>query len=431
MMQDVLTLQDQIYGDLLAALHLTPNAEERARAATSSTTNVEAYDLYLKGRSALRNLQDVESLKAALASFQQALSKDAGFALAYVGLSDANMAIYRITKDSLWAQKALAYGEQAQRLNDQLPEVCLSLGSAYNATGKRSEAIVILKRALELAPNSDDGYRRLGAVYVATSQKDEAIKAYEKAIEINPYYWYNYSVLGLAYYDMGKFEEALKAYRRVVELEPDNDWGHWNVGVALFSQGKFNECIAPFQKALQIKPSGPVYSNLGTAYFYLKRYTEAVRMFEKAAEMSPNEEMVFGNLADAYRWSAQPEKAAAAYDKAISLAYKQLEVNPRDANVLSSLALYYAKKGDAARASDFIRRARSIDKANVDFMYSQAVVDTLAGRNQDAIRSLRAALEKGYGLTNALGDPELTKLAALPEFKRLEADFSSNRSNQK
>jgi eukaryotic-like serine/threonine-protein kinase len=428
--QDLLTLEDQIYSELLTALQLIPDNEERARAATRSTENIEAYDLYLKGRNALRSQLDASNLKAAITYFEKALTKDAGFALAYVGISEASLEMYRDNRDSLWAQKALAAGEQAQRLNDQLPEVCLSLGGIYQATGKSSEAIAYLKRALELAPNSDEGYRRLGAVYLTTGRSNEAIKAYERAIEINPYFWINFNELGDAYFRTGNFEAALKAFQRIATLEPDNIFGPLNIGAVLFSQGKYNECIIAFRRALDIKPSWEIYSNLGTALFYLKSYQGAVGMFEKALEMNPNQEVVVGNLADAYRWSGKPEKASVAYDKAIALAYKDLEVNPRKAVTMSNLALYYAKKGNSIRALDFIRRARSIDESNIEFIYSEAIVHALAGQNQEALGSLRNAFEKGYAVEDALGNPEFTNLQRLPQFKALLADLSMKGSKK-
>jgi eukaryotic-like serine/threonine-protein kinase len=422
--QDLLTLEDQIYTELLSALNLTPDSEERARAATHSTEDIVAYDLYLKGRNALRGHQDVANLKAALAYFEQALQKDSGFALAYVGLADGSLAMYRETKDAQWAQKAVAAGEQARSLNDQLPEVSLSLGSIYAATGKPSEAIAVLTRVLALAPNSDEADRRLGAAYEAAGQAEEAVKAYQKAIEVNPYYWLNYSVLGGAYFKMGNLEAALGPYRRMTELEPNNVWGFLNVGAVLFSQGKYEECIPAFQKALAIQPSWQTLSNLGTAYFYLKRYAESVDTFEKAVAMNPNQEAVVGNLADAYRWSGSPEKASATYTRAIALAYQELEVNPRDPAVMANLALYYAKTGQAPRALDFVRRARSIDANNVEFIYTEAVVRALAGQNEDAIKVLRLALEKGYALADAANNPELTALQRLPEFQGLASEFS-------
>jgi len=428
--QDLLTLQDQIYGELLTALKLSPDSEERARTLTHSTENIEAYDLYMKGRNALRGQQDIANIKAAISHFEKALAKDPGFALAYVGLADANLLMYRMTKDNAWAQKAVAAGEQAQRLNDQLPEVCFTLGSVYNATGKTAESIAILNRALQLAPNSDDGYRRLGAAYAKSGKQEEGIKAYQKAIEINPYYWLNFSVLGAAYFRIGNLDEALKAYRKITELEPNNVLGPLNIGAVLFSQGKYEECIPAFRKALELQPSWETYSNLGTAYFYLKRLQESVDAFERAVELNPNQEVAVGNLADAYRAAGQQEKAAATYDKAISLALKELEVNPRNAAAMASLALYYAKKGNTSRASDFIGRARGIDANNVEYIYSEAIVRTLAGQTQEAIQSLRLAFEKGYAVSDAMGNPELERLQSLPEFKKLLADFGESGSRK-
>ena len=68
--------------------------------------------------------------------FEQAIEKDANFALAYTGLSDSSLLIYKETKDSIWAQKATLAAQQAERLSNNLPEVHMSLGSVYSTTGK-------------------------------------------------------------------------------------------------------------------------------------------------------------------------------------------------------------------------------------------------------------------------------------------------------
>ena len=59
--------------------------------------------------------------------------------------------MYNLTKESSWSQRALGAAQQAQRLNDSLPEAHFSLGSIYAATGKSSEAVVELQHALRLA----------------------------------------------------------------------------------------------------------------------------------------------------------------------------------------------------------------------------------------------------------------------------------------
>jgi serine/threonine-protein kinase len=421
---DLLTIEDHIYAQLLDALALKPSNEELARATSHPTENVEAYELYLKGRRAMRGQQDVNNIKEAIGFYEEALKKDQTFALAYAGIADATLVMYSQKKDSFWTQKALGAAQQAQRLNDNLPEVHFSLGNVYTASGKRVEAIAELKRALDLAPNSDDGYRAIGKAYLTLGQKGLGLQAYQKAVEINPYYWVNYNSIGTAYSELGQYEEALGAFRKMIELEPDNSFGYLNVGAVYFQQGKYNECIPLFQKALQIQPDYMTYSNLGTAYFYLKRYTDSVPMFEKAVELNPNDGLLIGNLADAYRWSGQQDKAKATYDRAIALAFSELQVNPRAANVMDQLSLYYAKKGNPTQALDFIHRARSIKPLDINILYDEAVVYALTGRSTEALNTLREALQKGYSVQEAKNDPELATLQSRPEFAKLVADFS-------
>jgi len=422
--QDLLVMEDQVGAGLLSALDLRPSISESAQGAAHPTENIEAYELYLRGKDTLRRQLAPTSIQTAIKFFDEALKNDPTFALAYTGLADASLKMYVENKDAMWMQKALAAARQAQRLNDGLAEVHFSLGSIYKATGKVTESIVELDRALQLAPNSDEGYRRLGDAYLASGRKEEALKAYQRAVDINPYYWQNYNGLGEAYFDTGATEKALGAWSRITELEPENYVGYMNIAAAYFRQGKYAKSIPFTEKALQLQPTADLYSNLGAAYFFLRRYDEAVPLFEKAVELNPNNENNMGNLADAYRWSGHLDKAEKSYNRAIALAYRDLQVNPRNADALSSLALYYAKKGDSGQALQYTRRARSIDANNVQFLYNEAEVLALSNRPEEALKVLREAFQKGYSVEEAENDPELKSLWMLPEFENLAREFS-------
>src|SRR6266403_1378968 len=424
--QDLLTLEDQIYAKLTEALALKPNSEEAARSGMHPTENIEAYDLYLRGRNAMRGQLDVHMVETAIGFFEGAVKKDPSFALAYTGLADASLRMYRQKKDSVWAQKALSASQQASRLDDNLSEVHTALGGVYSATGKSAEAISELRRALELAPNSDEGYRRLGDAYRVSGRKEDAIQAYQKGIEVSPYYWLNWNALGTAYYRFGDNQKALEAFQRVIELEPRNAAAYRNIGVVYFQQSRWNECIPAFQKSLEIEQHPDSYSNLGTAYFYLKRYDDSVKMFEKAVEMSPNDVLIVGNLADAYRWSERKQEAMTTYDKAIALSYKNLQVDPRSASDMEQLSLCYAKKGDSGHALEFIRHAHSIEPSNISLLYTQTVVYCLAGQQTEALNALEEALKKGYSVGEAKNDPELGELRKLPQFGQLLEKFTKS-----
>ncbi len=423
--QDLLTIEDQIYNDLVAALELKPSDEELARNALRPTENGDAYELYIKGRDILRGKRDQKRVESAADLFDQAIKKDTGFALAYTGLSDTSIILYQLTKDVSWSQKALSAAQHAQTLNDELPEVHFALGNVYRITGKNAEAIVELKRALQLAPNSDEGYRQLANAYLAAGQKDQSLQAFQQAIDVNPYYSLNYARLGLAYFQFGDYENALSALNSAVKLAPDSAASYNNIGLIYFQMGKWNEAITAYQKALKIAPSEDLYSNLGTSYFYLGHRNDAVTMFQKAAALNPNEQLYAGNLADALRWSGNQAKAKAEYQQAIALAQKALKVNPVDADTLGYLGLYYAKSGDPKLGIEYIRRARGVERQGNELPYRQAVVQTILGQQTEAIASLREALQKGYSAVMVKNDPEFKPLEANPEYAKLLAQFTS------
>src|SRR6185437_16017557 len=414
---DLFTLEDEISTQITAALNITPTMEERERAAIPPTQNLAAYDLYLKGRDILKNRVDAGAATEALALFNQACAKDPDFALAWTGVADSSLLLYKTKKESFWAEKALAAAREASRRNDNLPEVYFALGSVYTATGKNAQAVEEIKKALQLQPNSDDGYIRLGKAYTATGQMEPALAAFNKAIELNPYYWYNYKQLGWAYSQFGRNEEALKAFRRQVDLNP-KDWsGYNNVGAMYYMQGRWSDCIPFFEKAIERHPTFDSYSNLGTAYYELGRYPEAIQMSEKAVQINPNSSEAMRNLAQAYNRAGQRDKAMETYDRAIGAAYNELQVNPRKADAMGTLAMCYAAKGELSKARQFIQSARAIDGSNGQLMYFEAVVLSLEGQRREALDALQRALQNGESLDEVMNDPDLEPIRELPEFK--------------
>ncbi len=416
---DLLTIEDQIGMELIRALDVKETEAERFRAAVKPTQNVDAYDLYLKGRDLLKGRRDEKNTAAALQLFEQAGARDPSFALAWTGVADASLNMYGLKHASFWTDKALAAARRADSENDAMPEVHFALGSVYKQIGRTAEAVGEIQRALQLRPNSDDGYVRLGQVYLNTKRSEDAVTALKKAVELNPYYWNNYYELGKAYFKLGRNKEALKQFERAKELDPTNPSLRNSIGIIYSRQSLWKKCIPEFQQAIALQPSPKAYANLGTAYFFLGRYGDAIAMDEKALQMDPKNVVFEGGLADAYRQAGQYEKAQATYDKAIELSYDQLQVNPQDADILGNLALYYARKGGAPKARKLITQARSIAPADNQLMYNEAVVEALAGHKEEALRDLQRALRNGYSAQEARDEPDLKPIRALPGFNAL------------
>ena len=417
---DLLTLEDKIFTALVGQLRVKLTDAETARTVTHPTENIDAYAAYLRGRRAMRGEQNVANVQAAIDAYKDALRSDPSFALAYAGIADSSLRMYRATKEPHWAAEALSAAQQADSLDDKLVEVHVALGNVYQATGRTAESIVELKKATELAPNSDDAFRRLGRAYLSAGRAQEAIDAYRNAVAVNPYHWVNSDTLGAAYLQLGKYPEAAAAFQRVIQLAPDNVNGYNDLGALYLRTAQYDKALDAFQHALKLQPIPNTYTNLGITYAYAGRFAEAVPMFEKAADMQPNAENYVGNLADGYRWAGERDKATAAYDKAIGLALKAIQVNPRDAATRGNLALYYAKKGDAASAQRFMKEARGIDPKSVDLIYNEAVMSALVGDKDRAFADLANAVKAGLPMSSIETDPDMRSLRSDPRFAALK-----------
>jgi serine/threonine-protein kinase len=418
---DLLTLEDKIFSALVTHLPVTLTNEETARTVTHPTENIDAYAAYLRGRKAMRGEQNVANVQAAIDAYKDALKQDPSFALAYAGIADSSLRMYRATKEARWADEARSAALQAESLDDRLVEVHIALGNVYQATGRTAESIVELKKATELAPNSDDAFRRLGRAYLSAGMAQEAIDAYRKSVDVNPYHWVNSDTLGAAYLQLGKYPEAIDAFQQVIQLAPENVNGYNDLGAVYLRTAQYDKALDAFNHALTLQQIPNTYTNLGITYGYAGRFAEAVPMFEKAAAMQPNAEVYIGNLADGYRWAGQADKAGAAYNKAVGLALTAVQVNPRDAATRGNLALYYAKKGDAASARRFMREARGIDPKSADLLYNEAVMSALLNDKDRAFADLQEAVKGGLPLSSIETDPDLRSLRSDPRFAALKS----------
>jgi serine/threonine protein kinase/Flp pilus assembly protein TadD len=417
--QDVLSLENDIYSYLVSEIGLSLSNEELASASTRATTDAGAYDLYLRAQNSVATKRNPDSLKQALDLFQRAADKDPSFALAFAGIADTSLKLYNLTKDELFASQAQGAAEHARSLNDKLPEVHFALGSVYLARGNGAGAIAELERGANMAPNSDEGWRRLARAYEKQNRLAEAEVAYEKAIEANPYNWSTLNLLGGFYLDHGQYAKATQAYQQVIKLEPKIPIGWANLAVVACMEGNYEGCIQASQKANDLEPNPVTYQNIAQAYYFLHKYPLARENAQKAVDLNPNNQLFYGIIADTYRVDGDPQKANELYDKAITLALHDLQVNPRDAVTMGNLAVYYARRHSETRALDFIKRARAMDPGLSELMYDNALIDLAFKRPADAVSNLTLAAKNGFSLKQIASDPDFQVLEKEPAFKNL------------
>lgn len=423
-------LQEMLVQKVTEMLDLKLQPEARRTLAAGLTPSASAYEFYLQGRGYLQRFDRADSLENALTAFQQALSLDPSYALAYAGSAEASLRKYQLTKDPRFLARARTSGLRAVQLNDQLSPVHLTMGLIHLSSGEYEEAIKSFETSLRVQPGSADAYRELANAYDAADRKRDAEATYRQGIQLRPNYWAGYKDLGLFFVRHGQLEEALPYFQRVVDLTPDNYSGYRNLGGLYLRLRQFSKASAMLEKSLAIKPTGIAYSNLGSVYFHEKRYREALDMFLKATELNPTDARVWGNLGDAIRQtSGSADESARAYHQAIDLMEKQLTVNPRDAQLKAFLGSFWSALGNKEKALAEINDALQLNPTDGEVLLRAALVYEGSGMRDRALQAIERAVKGGYSVEEIQGWPPLEGLRQDPRYQKIVEDPSVKRQN--
>jgi serine/threonine-protein kinase len=417
---DVSALQDNTVIKAAGLLNLELGPDTQKLLTAGGTVMAAANDYYLQGRGYLQRYQRVENLDHAVSLFQRAIKEDSLYALAYAGLGEAYWRKYRHSMDTRWVEPAVKNGRRAVELNDLLAPVHVTAGMIYKGTGKDEKAIEAFQRALALDPASAAAHRGLAEAYNNLQRFDEAERTYQDAIELQPSYWGGHDDLGLFYYSRGRYDDALTAMDRVVALAPDNSRGYNILGAIYYAVERWEKAREKWEQAVRIEPDYRVYSNLGILHYIEGRYAEAAATTEKALALNNTSYITWANLANAYYWMTdkRPE-AMDNYRRAAEMAEENRKINPRDPDLLSTLAGYYVVLGEGPRALSMLQEAFEIAPSNWWVLYNYGFAYEQLGDRGQALEWIEKALDAGYPLKEVERDPFLVDLRTDTRFEEL------------
>ncbi|HLY60421.1 MAG TPA: protein kinase [Terriglobia bacterium] len=416
---DPFDLEDKLADGAIAALQMSLSSEDRRILASHGTNVPAAYVAFLQARGYLQEFKSAASIENAIALFQQALKLDSNYGLAQAGLGEAYWKKYQLTKDNQWSQLAQSACADAVAARNAGAEGHICLGQVADGIGNYQDAVEQYQRAIELEPTSDDALAGLAEAYQQSGKPDDVEKIYRRAISLRPQYSEPYDRLGALYLHRSDYGQAEQMFQKVADLTPDSFRGFANLGAADLDQGHYQDAIKPLEQSLAMRPTADTYSKIAAAYFHLQNYGEAARNYLEATKLNDRDYALWGNLAEANFYAGKRSEAMEAYRKAMSLANGQLQVNSRDAQVLSALANYYSMLGDRKDALARLDQSLQYSGGDKNLLFNAALIYNQLGETGSALDWLQKSLQEGYSKELIKGAPALENLRKNPRYVEL------------
>ena len=264
---DIFVVESEIAKTIAETLQAKLTGSEKSSIAKTPTLNPEAYELYLKGRF-FWNKRTGADLRKSIEYFNEAIAKDANYALAYAGLADSYLLLssYESVSPRESLPPARAALKKALELDDSLAEAHASLGLLATLELELNRANNELERAIQLKPNYATAHHWLALGLMTLGRFDPAIAEGKRAVELDPLSLIINADFSWLYFNAHRYDEAEAQARKVLEMDSRFFLAHYYLGAVLQLKGHLTEAIPEFQKAFELNKDLYSLAMLGQAY---------------------------------------------------------------------------------------------------------------------------------------------------------------------
>jgi adenylate cyclase len=275
-LSDIFALQDEISRSIVGALKLRLVPGDVETGAARSTTNPEAYEVFLLGRHFFNSGHRIQALKTARRLFAKAIEIDPGYARAYAALAGCDSQLLLVNDASARVEDILANSNRALELQPGLADAHAARGEALNVIGQRQKAEAEFETALKLDPNCFDAHYCYARFCLIWGSYEKAAAHYLRAAELRSDDFRSLAQADAAYRALGQLDKGRAALRQSVErierelkIQPDNTDALSLGSVLLAELGDMERADSWAARAALLIEQGPTdWYNL--ACFYLK-----------------------------------------------------------------------------------------------------------------------------------------------------------------
>ncbi len=344
-MDDIFEIQSNVAEVVAKELKSSLNPQENEKLKEKPTKNLEAYDLFMKGRHAF-NQWSVDGYRTASEYFKKAMEKDPDFKQAYSYL-------------------ASSYSARMSWNGDLSPAEALKNIEIY------------LNEAWKRGPSDNDYLTKAFVEFFITKDFKSSENLLLKAIEMSPnnanvLYTYSY-LLNM----MGRFEEAIKLVNKAKAIDPLTVAYFNYQTISLYLLNRYEETLSTLNEALQLYPTVVrLYDFLGRVYLTAGRYEDAVEAISsglRSSKIRPPSMVAY--LASAYAGLKQEDKINELLNELII----RSEANEKGVNIY--IVHVYSASGNVEAAANWLEKARKTN--DIDLIWWQ--VDPLLKNLRDQL----------------------------------------------
>jgi serine/threonine protein kinase/Tfp pilus assembly protein PilF len=342
---DVFAIQDEISLAIVDKLRVKLLGNEKKKMLKRYTLDLEAYDLYLKGRYHW-NRRTPDALKKAMSHFEQVIKRDPSYALAYAGLADCYSMLAQVRtlppKEAFPKAKALA--SKALQLDEALAEAHTSLAFVlsffdWDWPGAERE----FRRATELNPNYATAHQWFAMVLVELSKISEAMQQIHKALELDPLSLIINTSAGFVYLHAGHEDKAVEQAEKILDMNPTFFGAYLILADVNERRRKYDEVVEEALKAYsfagflsqhEVKSLRDTYASSGRIG-YLRRWLEIMESkIEQGQILHYGIASLYARLDETEKALEYLEKAYEEHDYSLSElpvdhVFEKLRSNPR------------------------------------------------------------------------------------------------------
>jgi serine/threonine-protein kinase len=317
---EIFAIQDEISIQIVNKLKVSIGSNEAEMVSKRSTENLEAYNLYLKGRYFWNKLSE-EGLRKGMDFFRQATQIDPEYALAYSGISDTycRIAWYSYGSPAEAFPKAKEAAEKALELNKALPEAYASLCFVSMCFDRDYEkAFEQIATAIDLDPGFAGAYTYYSICLAITGKHQESIEVAKRALDLDPLTPMMQINLGGRYYYARQYDKCIANVLKTLEMDPGFDMAHYYLAYFYNQKKEHEKALEEINKVISVfgRNNTQFLAALAIILAYMNDTEGAEQVIGEMVELSKDKYTSFFWLGAIYVVLGKKDKAFQMFEKA-------------------------------------------------------------------------------------------------------------------